>query len=380
VNRAAGWLSLAFSMSLLACAGVNPAPETPGTGGSAGGGGPVTGMGGGGGKIAGVGGAGVMIGAGGSECGHMVFDVNRKPVEIFLVLDRSASMEDGLNDSVGVSATNPTKWSQVIPALSTTIQQADPTISWGLKAFPEKGGGSCASDTVTTKIDLQIASGNKAQLNSAVLGLVDNGDGTPTGAAVRVATNYLKQLSMTDDSRKYILLATDGEPSCSGSAGALMGGNTTAAHADAVTAVGEAANDGFHTFVVGVATSKPNDITTLNMLAVAGLEPSADTRPGATRFFLASSQAQLAATLEGIVNPVASNCVFPLNTKPPVPDNIAVKVNGTKSPQDTGHADGWDYTDAALTGLQVYGSWCDMIKSNGNKVEITYGCLNEIIP
>jgi len=38
------------------------------------------------------------------------------------------------------------------------------------------------------------------------------------------------------------------------------------------------------------------------------------------------------------------------------------------------HADGWDYTDPAYTGVQVYGSWCDMIKNNGNTVEIIYGC------
>ena len=378
MNRAAGWLSLAFSMSLLACAGVTPAPETGGSGGSGGSGGPVIGVGGSGGKIMGVGGSGVMIGAGGSECGHMEFNVSRKPVELFLVLDRSASMED---DAAGNAATagSPSKWSQLVPALSTTIRQADPTISWGLKAFPEKGGGSCAQDTVTPKIDLQITTGNAAQLNTAVLALVDNGDGTPTGAAIRVATNYLTQLSMTDDSRKYILLATDGEPSCAGSVGSLTS-DSTAARTDAVAAVTAAATAGFHTFVVGVATTKVNDAATLNALAIAGLEPSADSRPGATRFFLASNQAQLVTTLESIVNPVASNCVFPLNTKPPVPDNIAVKVNGTKSPHDTGHTDGWDYTDAGLTGLQVYGSWCDMIKSNGNKVEITYGCLNEIIP
>ncbi len=55
-------------------------------------------------------------------CGLQTFDVNRKPVEIFVVLDRSASMEDGLDDSTSVSATNPSKWSQLIPALATSIQ------------------------------------------------------------------------------------------------------------------------------------------------------------------------------------------------------------------------------------------------------------------
>ncbi len=377
MTRALVWLALAGSMSMLACAGVNAPPPPSNTGSGGGGGAQVTGAGGH--VSTGAGGTGVSVGIGGSMCGLQTFDVNRKPVEIFMVLDRSASMEDGLDDSTSVSATNPTKWSQLIPALTTTIGQADPTISWGLKAFPEKGSGSCANDTVTNKIDLQIMTSNATALKTAVMGVVDNGDGTPTAAAIGIATNYLKQLSMTDDSRKYILLATDGEPSCAGQAGSLSS-NSTTARTDAIAAVTAAATAGFHTFVVGVATTKPNDQLTLNQLAVAGLEPSSDTRPGATRFFLAANQAQLVTTLESIVNPVASNCVFPLSSPPPVPDNIAVKVNGNKAPPDTMHVDGWDYTDPSYTGVQVYGSWCDMIKNNGNKVEIIYGCPGVVIP
>jgi len=378
VTRAAVWLALAVSLSALACAGVN-APPPPNNTGSGGGAGTGVTTGAGGHVGGGVGGMGVVVGIGGSMCGLQTFDVNRKPVEIFVVLDRSASMEDGLNDSASVSATNPSKWSQLVPALTATIAQADPTVSWGLKAFPEKGGGSCSNDTVTNKIDLQITAGDKSQLATTIMGVMDNGDGTPTAAAIGIATNYLKQLSMTDDSRKYILLATDGEPSCAGQAGSLSS-NSTTARTDAVAAVTAAANAGFHTFVVGVATTKANDQMTLNDLAVAGLEPSSDTRPGATRFFLASNQQQLTTTLEGIVNPVASNCVFPLSSPPPVPENIAVKVNGMKTPQDTGHTAGWDYTDPSYTAVQVYGSFCDTIKNNGNSVEIVFGCPGVNIP
>jgi hypothetical protein len=378
VKLAAAWLTLAVSTSVLACAGVNN-PGGAGVGGAAGG--PVVaGAGGAGGTrpAGGSGGTGVVVaGMGGSMCGLQTFDVNRKPVEIFLVLDRSASMED---DAAGNSATtaSPSKWSQLIPALSTTILQADATISWGMKTFPEDGA-SCASATVTNKIDINIATGNASALNTAVLALNDAGNGTPTGAAIRVAVTYLQGLSATDDSRKYLLLATDGEPSCAGSAGALSS-DSTAARTDAVAAVTAAAAAGFHTFVVGVATTKMNDATTLNDLAVAGLEPAGNDLPGATRFFLASNKAQLVTTLEGIINPVASNCVFPLTSPPPVPENIAVKINGAKTPQDTNHANGWDYTDALYTGVQVYGAACDTIKNNGNMVEIIFGCKDVIIP
>ena len=379
--RAAGLFALAGSLSIVACAGVSAPPPPNNTGSAGGGGTTTTGAGGGAGHVSGgPGGMGVVIGVGGSMCGLQTVDINRKPVELFLVLDRSASMEDGA-DGNSSSATNPSKWSQLIPALSTTITQADPTISWGMKSFPEDGS-ECVNATMTTKIDVPIAAGNAAALNTAVKALVDAGNGTPTGAAIRLATSYLTMLTTAgDDSRKYILLATDGEPSCTGAIGSLAkAANSAAAATDSVAAVTAAATAGFHTFVVGVATTKTTDATTLNQLAIAGLEPSPDTRPGATRFYLASNQAQLVSTLEGIVNPVASNCVFPLSKPPPVPDNIAVKVNGAKTPQDTMHTAGWDYTDASDTAVQVYGSFCDTIKNNGNSVEIIFGCPGVDIP
>ena len=194
---------------------------------------------------------------------------------------------------------------------------------------------------------------------------------TPTAAAIGVAVDYLTKLG--DDNRKYILLATDGEPSCGGSSGALVK-DSGQARTDAVAAVTAAANAGIHTFVLGVATTKDSDEMTLNMMAVAGLEPQADFRPGATRFYLASNQAQLVTALEAIVNPIAASCVFPLKTAPPDPENIAVKVNGTKAPMDVTNANGWNYTDGAYTGVQVFGSWCDTIRSAGNQVEIIFGC------
>ena len=378
-----GLLALAVSLSALACAGVNAPPPDTGSGG--GGGAATTGEGGGAGSHTntGAGGTGISVGVGGSMCGMQTFDVNRKPVEIFVVLDRSASMEDGA-DGESSSASNPSKWSQLIPALATSIGQADPTISWGMKTFPEDGS-ECAPATMTTKIDVPIAPANAAALKTAVNALLNGGDagnGTPTGAAIGVATSYLTMKTMGgDDSRKYILLATDGEPSCVGSAGSTSkASNSAAAATDAVAAVTAAANAGFHTFVVGVATTKTSDAMTLNQLAVAGLEPSPSLIPGANRFYLASNQAQLVTTLEGIVNPVASNCVFPLSSPPPVPDNIAVKVNGMKTPQDTGHSAGWDYTDPSYTAIQVYGSFCDTIKNNGNSVEIVFGCPGISIP
>jgi len=357
---------------LLACArvGGGNGPITASGSGATNGG---TGAGGHGATSGGTGAGGSFDDDGGTQCGLQTFNLVRKPADLFLVLDRSASMQDG-NDGNAASATNPSKWSQVVPAVTMAVAATDSDVSWGLKTFPEDGS-DCTTGTVTPKIDVPIAAMNAAAINAAVMATTPNGNGTPTASAINVAVDYLQKLA--DDHNKYILLATDGEPSCAATLTASGGTNPTQARTDAVTAVTAAVSAGFKTFVVGVATTK-NDATTLNNLAVAGQEAQPNPNPLATKFYLTTSQADLVNAIKAIAGQV-STCTFPLSSPPPVPEHIAVKVSGVKAPQDTTHANGWDYTDGTFTAVQVYGSWCDMIKTNANMVEIIFGC-KDIIP
>src|SRR5262249_59484586 len=74
--------------------------------------------------------------------------------------------------------------------------------------------------------------------------------GVQTCALPICVATYLS--GRTDNARKFILLATDGLPTCS-SAGA--GGDDSTA---AIAAVGAANTAGFPTFVVGIATGTGN--------------------------------------------------------------------------------------------------------------------------
>jgi hypothetical protein len=363
----------------LACAKVGGDGPGGGGGGSGSGHGGSSATTGAGGQMMypGQGGHGGSSGAGGSDyadtdagrCGYQNFNLERKPAEVMLVLDRSASMKDDLQDQTPTGPNDPTKWSQVIPALVQVVTQAGSDVSWGLKTFPEDGS-ECAAGTVTNKIDVPIAPMNGAAVAAAIMAVTPEGNGTPTSAAVAVASTYLQ--SVQTDNHKFLLLATDGQPSCYRSGSSLAKG-TDQAKTDAVSAVTTAAMAGYKTFVVGVAT-KPSDDATLNALATAGLEPRNDPNPLATKYYLAATQQDLVAALSAIVGSV-STCVFPFSTTPPDPTKIAVKVSGSAIPQDTTHANGWDYLDATHMGLQVYGSSCDMIKTAAaNMVEIIFGC------
>ena len=79
--------------------------------------------------------------------------------------------------------------------------------------------------------------------------------------------------------------------------------------------------------------------------------------------------------LNAIVEGEIATCVFPLDSVPPVIDNIGVKVNGVLVPQDTTKTDGWDYVDDTYMAVEVYGSWCEQIKTTAaNTAEIIFGC------
>lgn len=282
-----------------------------------------------------------------------------------LVLDRSGSMKDP--PTGGTTATS--KWDQVVPGMNEAIRRTHESVFWGLKSFPEGSGSECAASGVTSAIDVPMGLMNAAAMTNAITVMTPEGNGTPTGDAIKQAVAYLK--SLTSSNRRYILLATDGEPSCPSP--------TETARTYAVQAVTDAAAAGFHTFVVGVSTTKATATTVLNQLAVAGLEARPDPNPLATKYYLANTKDELVLALQAITG-VVSTCLFPLNMKPPVPNNIAVKVDGTKAPQDDTHVDGWDYTSPEMTAVEVFGSWCEKIKTAGaNKVEIIFGCPGVVI-
>jgi hypothetical protein len=297
----------------------------------------------------------------GEKCGEHHFDLERKPAELLLVLDRSASMKDAPDGASDAT----TKWDLVVPAVNQVISETDTTISWGLKTFPEGDGDECVATGVTSHIDVELTALNAARVTAAVTATTPEGNGTPTGDAVTQGAMYLQ--SLTDSNPKYILLATDGEPSCPKP--------SDSAHAFAVESVGKAAAAGIHTFVLGVSTTKKSATGVLNDMAIAGMEPRiSDPNPLLQRFYLANSKDELVNSLKLITGQI-SGCTFSWDRPPPVPDNIAVKVGGVKAPHDPN--DGWEYLGDDHRSIEVRGRWCEEIKTTAsNLVEIVFGCPN----
>jgi hypothetical protein len=307
-----------------------------------------------------------QLGGDPANCGLQYFNVERRPADVLLVLDRSASMKDKPDGATAATS----KWDLTIPALRQVIKETDAAVSWGMKSFPEGTASECSETTITDTIHVPLAPGNAAVVVQTIDTTAPDGNGTPTGDAIHAATRYLAGLQ-TEDNR-YIVLATDGDPSCSPS------GNGEAARSYAVSAVSEALRQGFPVFVVGVATTKDSATKALNDMAVAGGMPRPDPNPLATRYYLANTQSELVTALRAITSEVAS-CVFPLSQPPPVPNNIGLKVDGVLVPRDGSRQNGWEYRGTGLDALEVYGPACEQIRASARDVQVIYACEGVII-
>ena len=365
---------------------VAPTASGPGAGGSGNGAGTAGTTGAGGTTTTGIGGFNVSD-AGRSEagptedanCGLQNYALDRRPAVVVLLQDRSTSMRNTLSSGL-------TRWATLVEAVKPVLQQTQAGISWGFKFFPDSK--ICG---VNAGVNIEPALNNAAPITArldsiqVVQNSADNNglwDGTPVAPALRQTAQYLA--SLPTDKQKYILLATDGQPTCAGGDPLLGGGDPdTDDRPSGPAAVAEVAAMGIKVPVVGIAFSKTwdpaklkdNEIT-LNDMAKAGGMP----RPTDPAYYGASSSAELAAAFAQITG-ILISCTFDLKgMKPPSPDDVAVKIDGVKVPRDKAHNEGWDY-DADMSNVVVYGQACEQLKGVGatNNVQIIFGCPGIII-
>lgn len=297
------------------------------------------------------------------ECAQQSFILSSKPADVLLVLDRSASMIENFVPS------GESRWDAVVPALTAVIAETDASVSWGLKVFPEGEGSECIEASVTDAVPVPIMANNAANVNATIMATMATGNGTPTGEAIKRAAAYLQGRGAAN---QYILLATDGDPSCPD--------GDDEAEQYAYDAISAALAAGFPTYVIGVLdpVKDKSKFTVLNKMAELGGTSRSDNQ-AADKFFQAYSKEELTAAIEAVTGNVAS-CVFEFEKKPPDETNIAVKINGTRIERDETRTEGWDYTSPQYLGLELYGNACQRVKdATGNKVDIIFGCRGEPI-
>jgi hypothetical protein len=309
----------------------------------------------------------------GDNCGSQTSSTTKQPPDVLLVLDRSSSMEYSIAEDC-YCATSPTtggslcadttgcttRWQAIQPAVNDTVTAAA-DVNWGLKFFPTPDAAQCS---VSTTMEVPVKAGNgsavQALVQSATLSL-----STPTSAALKAATTYLK--SLTDTNPKFILLATDGQPNC-GVAGGGVGGRggsgtpnlNTVDEVGAASAAAAAYAAGFPVYVIGIGPAKA--LGNLDQIAKSG---------GTTQYYPVTSKQQLADAFASISKIVAS-CTFTLTKTPPDQNSVAVYLDKNLVPKDAGN--GWSF-GANGASIEFHGTTCEKVTSGeANTVEVLYGC------
>ncbi len=312
------------------------------------------------------------------KCGVQNFMLQKGlPPEVMIVLDRSGSMSTALGTT--------TRWSAVGDAVKQVVSALQGNIAWGLSLFPTDD--SCGT---STNVDVAVGTGNAATIGMKIDSYTPGGS-TPTADAVKAAAADMA--ARTTPNPKYLLLSTDGEPNCSPltfTCGCILGKlNTTTMQccigpiclgpcspipagddvAAAELAVKDAAAQGIHTFVVGVAADS-TDHAALETLAVAGGEA----RSTSPKYFPAGSQADLVSAVNTIAGEIVS-CSFALASTPPGDLSLVdVNLNGNLVPRDATHANGWDF-GANNMSIVFFGAACTNLQAQSStQVQAVYRC------
>ena len=309
-------------------------------------------------------------------CKPQNFTLKQAPsAEVYLVLDRSGSMNDK-----APSATL-TKWKELHGAADFVLQKYESSIHFGLLMYPSDA--MCKTPGPQVKVDIN----NRAAVLSYLSKATPAG-GTPTAAALNNAAASLSKLGDAN-AKKYLVLATDGGPNCnyllssspacactyasskdycctSHPTAKCNVGHTCLDDANSLSVIKNIrANKGITTFVIGLEGTAEY-VTLLEAMAIAGGAPQTG---GTTSYYKASSKTDLQNALNIIAASVIS-CTIDLAQKPKYPDYVLVYLDGTPVPRDKSKTNGWDYLDATMTKIKLYGTYCKKLQ-DGTKHTLT---------
>lgn len=302
-----------------------------------------------------------------SGCVDFVRSYTSVPSTVMLLIDQSGSMSFRFGQS--------SRWDvlrQAIVAPDTgLLAWLEPSASVGLMFYTsidgDLSGLGCPLLGSITPAFGSAANLREAYLRTAPL---ETGD-TPTAAGIDAAVTNLSAL--VDDTRKYILLVTDGEPDTCAQPDPQNGLD------DAIAAAQNAFARGITVRTVGLSSDVRRN--GLQAMANAGAGKPRNLRygvdEGAEPPLSASTEpSELADQLKGVIGDVRT-CTVELGTRVDpervlsnslVLDGIALEFGG---------ADGWSFADDDT--LEVRGAACEQILADGEQLQVTFPC-NALAP
>ncbi|MET0390296.1 MAG: vWA domain-containing protein [Polyangiales bacterium] len=289
--------------------------------------------------------------------------------DMMIVLDRSGSMDRG------------GRWLPSVAAVRKITAQLQDRIRFGLMLFPGNETTTIMTNGTNGGFQVSFTSGDLctvgtiavpiAEMNAAAIGMTLDvtfpDGGTPTSESLMQLVSSFATTQVGPDMKphpKYVLLVTDGAPTCPTAMGNGDQPNQpdvdlTNKAVDALTA------SDVKTFVVGYDTATPGNeplAQVLDGFAQRGGTGDQKHRP-------VEDEASLTAVLESITASIAS-CSFKLDKAPERADFVLVTLDGKQLNLDD--ANGWRLVDDQT--VEIVGDACTTFKSGPHLINAEVQC------
>ena len=280
--------------------------------------------------------------------------------DLLVLQDKSRSMTQGINGLPNPPAGH-SKWELVRAAIEQVVASTT-AVDWGLMLFGSDG--QCHAPDAP---DVAVGPGNAAHIRATLDATQPNAN-TPTAVTLRNAVTYFAGLD--DGHPHYLMVATDGQPTCS-NGGGNPGGDDSA---NTIREVQAAAEVGINTFVVGIGSNTGAD-DTLSQMAEAGGVPN--TAAGQPSYYPVTSTQDLVTLLQKAALQITP-CSYPLSHDPPAPDRVTIQGTSGTIPRDRTRTNGWDYSEDGRS-VEFFGAACDQLRDDVvTSVEAIYGCPGDL--
>lgn len=320
--------------------------------------------------------------AGPEVCAVVQLVTSPQKPDVMIVLDRSSSMEEA------------GRWRPSIAAVRSITEQLADVMRFGLALFPSSGSSGtggvnrwltclgaedremCLAQAEAADADgggLLCSPGeivvpvadDAAREIANTLGRVRPSGGTPTAGTLRRLVDSYAQAETDPDAlthQKYVLLVTDGAPTCPAGDGLETTSEDIAAANTAIEALVE---HDVRSYVIGYGTTGPGNEElerVLDGFAARGGTGDEKHRP-------VEDEASLVTELETIASSIAS-CDFKLDRAPTRADFVLVQLDSERLNLDD--PNGWRLVGTRT--IQLVGSACERFREGSHSVTAELRC------
>jgi hypothetical protein len=298
-----------------------------------------------------------------------------RPADVLVLFDRSESMDLALGDR--------TRYEVAAQILRDLLPAYDDKIRFGFQAFPAKAEKTaCSPDFVSgccaEPPSVAVAPAASAPILAALQAAAPASGNTPTALALQLAGEHFAAL-VDGVADRYVLLATDGSPSCT-LAGKLppaqLGLAQGTACEEALSQVDKLVAADVRLIVLGIGSDVAADThgtpSCLEALARRGGLQRAD---GGPALFLAGDQVAFETALQAIFGAAQRpSCLIDLMNEPTDPMQVRVRLDGHEIPRS--HIDGWDYEPRLQARhIKLFGEACTRLQRfQVAELRVEYGC------